>query len=252
MSGGTENDDGVGEQARPNYDAVADDAVADVAAEVAESVARPSYEVLPPASQPSPISTSKMPVNQSGDAIEGNFAVNQTVPERIQGTMEEWGRMRQWLHRQDVAKLERKQVMAVTKAFLDFQFQDMQHQMMLAMDTTKKTRFAQYLAAIGPLQNLIQNQSAEAQLAIANTMFDNRFEAYRTKNERDIKLKKMRSEDRVDQRQYEKTLKDNEAYSDSLVDRLDDTAKIMITRHMEFLYKTLELFETKLIEKGKL
>jgi hypothetical protein len=226
------------------------DAVAEIGSDVSRSVEKPSYEVLPPESTALRPGSPKRPVKQGGEVLEGNFSADATVPQYLHRTMEEWGRVRKWLHGRDVRKVERKQVLALTKALLDYQYQDMQHQMMLSMDVQKKRRFAQYLAATGPLQSLIQNQSAEAQLSIANNMFENRFEAYRTKNERDVALRKMLEEGRIDRRQYDKSLRDNESYSDEHVDRLDETARIMIQRHMEFLYKTLELFQTKLIEKG--
>lgn len=184
--------------------------------------------------------------------MNANFDSTATVPEYIRGTLDQLNGLQKFFHGRDVQKIQRTQVMKLTRELFDYQYKDMQHVLMLGMDVQKKTRFIQYLNATKSLQNRIQRESAEAQLAIVGTLFENRFEAFQDKNGRDAEMLRMYQKGILDKSQYERSKKDNETRIDEHVQRLDQTANVLIQRHSEFLYTTLELFKTKLIESGLL
>ena len=190
--------------------------------------------------------------DQGGEILSASFSSEATVPQYIRGTYEQLGGLQKWLHGRDLQKLQRDQVMKLTQDLFEYQYKDMQHILMLGMDVQKKTRFVQYLNATKSLQNRIQKESARAQLAVIDTLFTNRYDAYRSKNNRDIELQEMRKKGLLDEKQYQRSIEDNERMVDEQVDRIDETANMLITRHSEFLYKTLELFKTRLIEGGML
>jgi hypothetical protein len=187
-----------------------------------------------------------------GSIMHASFDATATVPEYIRGTLQQLNGLQKFFHGRDVQKIQRTQVMKLTRELFEYQYKDMQHVLMLGMDVQKKTRFIQYLNATKSLQNRIQHESAEAQLAIIDTMFENRMEAFKNKNARDVDLERMHQRGILDKGQYERSKRDNETRIDEQVQRLDQTADVLIKRHTEFLYTTLELFKTKLIENGLL
>lgn len=192
------------------------------------------------------------PQGKKGDIIGTTFSPTTTVPDYLRGTFEQLGSIQRWLHSRDLQKIQRAQIKRLTKELFEYQYKDMQHLMMLGMDIQKKQRFAQYLASTRSLQNEIQQQSAEAQLAVINTLFDNMVEAFKNKNDRDREMEELRRKGIIDDRQYQRALEDNDRYIEDHLRRIDDTAKTMIIRHGEFLHETLELFQTKLIGAGHL
>lgn|SRR3989338_6000879 len=197
-----------------------------------------------------------MPASRSPETgkeiMSASFDPTATVPEYIRGTLQQLSTIQKFFHGRDVQKIQRNQVLKLTRELFEYQYKDMQHLLLLGMDVQKKTRFVQYLNATKSLQNRIQKESAEALLAVVETMFENRMEAYKSKNKRDLQFDEMHKKGVLDKKQYEKSKRDNEARIDEHVDRLDQTGQLLITRHTEFLYKTLELFKTKLIESGML
>ena len=223
--------------------------VQDIGAEVAGAIEPPTYNAAPirkSFSAPGDASAA------DGRVLQATFSPNTTVPEHLRNTMEQLGTIQRWLHGRDVQRVQRNHVIKLTRELFDYMYKDMQHMLMLSMDVQKKQRFIQYLQANRSLQNQIQHQSGEAQLAIISTMFDNRYDAYRNKNDRDIELRRMRDAGTIDDKQYRKSVADNERMIDDHIARVDQTAEVMIQRHGEFLFKTLELFQTKLIDGGHL
>lgn len=215
--------------------------------EVDGQVERPDYNAARDEISNIPASHSSEPGH---GIMSAGFNATVTVPEYIQGTLEQLSSIQRFFHGKDVQKVQRAQVLRLTKELFDYQYKDMQHLLLLGMDVQKKTRFVQYLNATKSLQNRIQNESAEAQRAVVSTMFENLIEAYKAKNKRDVEFDRMYKRGILDKKQWEKSKMANEATTDEHVERLNQTMKLLITRHAEFLHKTLELFKTKLIESG--
>jgi hypothetical protein len=184
------------------------------------------------------------------DVMAGSFNPNATVPEYIRGTMEQLNGIQKYFHGRDVQKLSRGQVLKITRELFEYQYKDMQHLLTLGMDVQKKTRFLQYMNATKNLQNKIQRESAEAQATVIATMFDNRVDAYKAKNKRDADFEKMYRQGVIDKKQYEQSIKDNERLADEQIHRLNETQKLLIVRHTEFLHHTLELFKAEAISQG--
>jgi hypothetical protein len=193
---------------------------------------------------------SRSSTDRGNEIMSASFDPTLTVPEYIRGTFEQLSRIQQFFVGRDMQKIQRSQVLKVCKELFAYQYQDMQHVLMLGMDIQKKVRFAQYLNATKTLQIRIQNESAEAQRNVIATMFDNRVEAIKAKSKRDIEFDKLYRQGIIDKKQYEWAKDDNEKMLDEHISKLNGTMQMLIARHLEFLYKTLELFKTKLIEKG--
>ena len=190
--------------------------------------------------------------NSSSRIMQGAFDPNSTVPDHIRGTRDQLNIIHQYFHSRDVQKIQRKHVLQLTQELFEYQLKDMQHLLTLGMDVQKKTRFVQYLNATKSLQNRIQKESAEAMLAVMNTMFDNRLDAYAEKNKRDKQLDDLYQRGEIDKKQFDRTKTDNDVMTDEQEQRLRQTADMLITRHSEFLFQTLELFKAKLIQSDML
>jgi len=190
------------------------------------------------------------PAPSPRNAMVGTFNPNATVPEYIRGTLDQLNGIQKYFHGRDVQKLSRSQVLKITRELFEYQYKDMQHLLTLGMDVQKKTRFLQYMNATKNLQIKIQNESAEAQATVIATMFDNRVETYKAKNKRDAEFTKLYKQGSLDKQQYEQSLKDNERICEEQIQRLNDTQKMLIVRHTEFLYHTLELFKADAISQS--
>jgi hypothetical protein len=217
------------------------------AEEAAKQVDEPQYpkvesEIFPP-TQPHEIGR---------EILAGGFNSTQSVPEYIRGTLDQLNTIQRYFVGRDMQKIQRRQVLKLCEELFQYQYQDIQHVLMLGMDIQKKTRFAQYIDASKTLQNRIQGQSATAQRLVISTMFDNRVEAFKEKNKRDSEFDRLFKKGTIDKKQYEISKVDNEKITWEHVEKLNQTMQLLIIRHTEFLYKTLELFKTKLIEKGVL
>ena len=197
-----------------------------------------------------PSSLNAAPRERGRNVLGASFNPNATVPEYIRGTLDQLTGIQKYFHGRDVQRLSRGQVMKITRELFEFQYKDMQHLLTLGMDVQKKTRFLQYMNATKDLQNKIQKESAEAQATVIATMFDNRIEAYKTKNKRDAELSAMLKKGVLDQKQYEQSMRDNDKLTQEQVDRLNETQQMLIIRHTEFLHHTLELFKTDAIDRG--
>jgi len=212
-----------------------------------------------PASEDEAASTFKPQAMRSGEALEGgsgalqgSFSTTETVPQHIENVRTQLGTINKFFYGRDVQKIQRAHVLKLAKELFDYQFQDMQHLLLLGMDVQKKRRFVQYLQETKDIQDKIQRQSAQAQLAMINTMFDMRLEAFRAKKERDELLVASYRKGDMDEAQYKRSLRDNETMIRAHEDRLNHTMDQLITRHSQFLYETLALFKTDLITGGKI
>jgi hypothetical protein len=188
--------------------------------------------------------------DRGNEVMSASFDPTLTVPEYIRGTLQQLSRIQLFFADRSIQKIKRQQVLKVCEELFAYQYQDMQHVLTLGMDIQKKVRFAQYLSATKTLQIRIQNESAEAQRNVIATMFDNRVEAIKAKSKRDTEFDQLYKQGILDEKHYKWAKDDNEKTLDEHIRKIDGTMQMLITRHLEFLYKTLDLFKTKLIEKG--
>ena len=184
--------------------------------------------------------------------LQASFNTTASVPDYIRGTLAQLNGIYKFMHGLDLQRLQRDQVMKLTEELFAYQYKDMQHVLLLGMDVQKKTRFVQYLEATKSLQNRIQRGSADAQLAVIATMFGSWTDAFKAQNKRDAELDQMAKGGIISRKQYEMSKLENQQQTNDHIQRLKRTADMLIATHSEFLYKTLELFKTKLIESGGL
>lgn len=213
--------------------------------DIARDIQSPSYSLSDPI-----FNIAEQNIHDEKHIMTASFDQSSSVPEYIRGTLEQLSGIHKFIHKAGLHNLQRAQIKKLTKELFDYQYKDMQHVLLLGMDIQKKTRFVQYLSATKSLQHRIQRESSEAQAAIIETMFDSQLEAYMVMNRREAKLKSMLSKNEISERQYEKTRADNARETDAHVERLKKISDLLITRHGEFLFKTLELFKTKLIDNN--
>lgn len=197
------------------------------------------------ASPPRPMTT-----GTGREVVGAAFDPRQTVPTYLQGTFNQLSIIQKFLHNKDVQHIQRNQVLKLTKELFNYQYQDMQHLLTLGMDVQKKDRFLQYLNATKNMQDRLQRESSDSQLAVIDTYFENRLDAQKAKANRIIEFEKLYKKGDLDQNQYEQFLRDNESETEQHIERIHATMKLMIARHGEFLNATLELFKTKLLREG--
>jgi hypothetical protein len=183
--------------------------------------------------------------------MEESFS-NESVPEHIDNVRRQLGVISRFIQGRAVEKIQREHVIKLTAALFDFQYQDMRHVLLLSMDAQKGRRFVQYLEATDEIRTRLQEQSAQAQLSIVETMFDQRLLAFRAQRARDQKSAAAYQRGEMNKEQHERALWDSQELTDQHEARLNQTVEEMLTRHSELLYETLALFKTDLIKSGKL
>lgn len=187
----------------------------------------------------------------SSAPFEDSFS-NESVPQHIERVKGQLGTISRFIQGHAVEKIQRKHVIKLTAALFDYQYQDMRHLLLLSMDAQKTRRFVQYLEATDEIRTKLQEQSAQAQLAIVDTMFDQRLAAFRAQQNRDGKSTSAFKRGEMNRAQYDRALSNSQELTDRHEESLNNTAAEMITRHIELLFETLSLFKTDLIKSGRI
>lgn len=190
--------------------------------------------------------------SEGDDRVAPSFKSDQSIPQHMERVRQQLGVINRYIESRATQKIQRDHVIRLAKAFFDFQFQDLQHHLLLEMDVQKKRRFVQYLAATKEVQNKLQRHSAEAQLALIETMFDMRMEAFRSQRERDDRISRTYRSGGMSREQYDRAIRDSLTLTNEQEQRLNQTMDKMIERHSQFLFQTLSLFKTDLINDGKI
>ncbi|HEY0311724.1 MAG TPA: hypothetical protein VGC56_04440 [Allosphingosinicella sp.] len=185
-------------------------------------------------------------------AMDGNFDAAVSVPQHIERVREQLGTINRFIQGRAIQRIQREHVIKLARALFDYQYQDMQHLLLLGMDVQKKRRFAQYMSATKDIQDRIQRQSAEAQLSLLNTMFDMRLKAFEAQRDRDSRIRSAYKQGGMSKEQHDRALADSKQMTDEHEQRLNETMEAMIERHSQFLFHTLSLFKTDLLTNGKL
>ena len=186
-----------------------------------------------------------------GSAMEEGFS-NESVPEHIDRVKKQLGVISTYLQGRAVERIQRDHVIKLTQKLFDYQLQDMQHVLMLSMDAQKARRFVEYLRATDGIRKQLQEQSAKAQLSVVDTMYEQRWTAFRAQYERDRKSTAAYQRGHMNKRQYDRAIHDSQELTDQHEMRLNQTVEEMITRHSELLFETLKLFATDRISRGQL
>jgi hypothetical protein len=186
------------------------------------------------------------------DTLPRMFSKNMTPDDYINNALSQLGAVRRFISESDVGKLKAENVKKLSQLMIDYQYQDMKHLMTLGMDAQKKHRFVQYMEATKSLQQAIQVQSGAAIQAIIDGLIKNKIEAASSHNKQSTRLNQMVSEGKMTITQMEEIKRVNDEFTKRQNSELDKTAEIMMTRHIEHLLRTLELFRSTLIKEGLL
>lgn len=179
--------------------------------------------------------------------LPSDFKYSVSPEQYIENVTSRLGGLQKWLHDVEVSKIRKDHVIRVARAMFDFHYQDMQHVMVLGMDVAKKTRFHQYLQATAELSKAMQKQSAEAQLSVIGNLADQLLTADIDRNKRTKALEERIAAGDITQEQSGVHRQIYDKFYDELRVELDNTAKSMIAQHVEFLRKTMETFESTVI-----
>lgn len=230
----------------PNFDEILGDIEAEEAEEK-KAPEEPAVEVLAAGAN------AAQPVRSTGSGLAQppmgeNFNNNENVTQHIERVREQLGIIGQFVHDRDVRKVQRKHIAALTKELFRYQYDDLQHHLMLSMDVQKKKRFVQYMEASKDIQGQIQSKSAEAMSSITAQFYDNLMDGYDAKQIREGKLAQAFQGKKLREDQFRREMELSEQMFEDHRQRIIQTAEDMIANHSKFLYATMALFETDKIK----
>lgn len=177
-----------------------------------------------------------------------NFDSNGNISQHIEKVRGQLGLIGQFLHDREVRVMQRTHVAKLAKELFRYQFDDLQHHLMLNMDIQKKRRFVQYMESSKEIQHQIQSKSAESQTQLINTLFDSRLSAYEEKANREARFADGLKRGKLTRPQYLREVELSEQMFEEHLQRIWQTAEDMIANHSKFLYATLALFESDIIK----
>lgn len=204
-----------------------------------------------PGTPPTTIHASRpeMPIFTNQGRAGENFDSSGNVASHIERVRGQLGIIGQFLHDREVRTIQRHHVAKLAKELFRYQFDDLQHHLMLNMDIQKKRRFVQYMEASKEVQHQIQSQSAESQTQLINTLFDSRMSAYEEKSKREAEFSDALQRGRLNASQYSREIELSNQMFEEHLQRIWQTAEDMIANHSKFLYATLALFESDIIKR---
>ena len=177
-----------------------------------------------------------------------NFESSGNITQHIEKVRGQLGIIGTFLHDREVRSIQRKHVAKLAKELFRYQFDDLQHHLMLNMDIQKKRRFVQYMESSKEIQHQIQSKSAESQTQLINTLFESRLSAYEEKSNREGKFADALKRGKLTRPQYLREVELSSQMFEEHLQRIWQTAEDMIANHSKFLYATLALFESDIIK----